>query len=880
MNGLRALLLGTTFLTFSADQAQADPVSLAFVMTAAGGAASAALAGTAIVWSTVLAQAAFAAVGVMVSQSQMRVPGPTSRDITLNSVQPITEGLILYGERMLGGSVTARSVTSAGGETNGRYHSIIPLACHEIDGAVEVWLGEQKVWTAEQYALDEGGSGNEWTWGQIASDYKGKFKLRVYTGADDQVADARYVAAAAEWAATAQGKGVSYIYFEADFDPDIYPRGPDKIRVRARGKRVYDPRDGGTRYTTNPALHLRDYALTSEARGGIGWAVSDVDDAAIVALANVSDEAVALAEGGSEARYAFNGVLSTADSPEVNLDRLATAWGGWWVVDRGQLTPGGGAYQAPSFEIDVDVISGPVKVMARRPFEQQFNRVKAVYADPLVEFTATDLPVLSSTLYQAEDNGEELVRDLGEFPGETSFTRGQRLQRRALLRGRRQKRAEIPCNLAAWGVKIGDTVRVTLERRGWDQKEFEVERRVVHIGPGKVEVRLSLIETSAAVDDWSTSLELPRPAGGASTLPSPFAKPVLTAPSTTESLYETRGGGGVKLRVALTSSSDDPFIDEWQFAWGLAADAVGDYTVGPKQAGPALVIDDLKPGTYVFGVRARNLRGLWSDWLYGAPEVIEGRNEAPAALTGFSVQALGALALAKWDRHPSVDVQQGGEIEFRHSVDLGASWTTSTTVARSVQGLMTEAPLPLKAGLYLARAKDSQGITSGVASFEVSRTGLDGLSLLFENEAAPSFAGAKSGVTLFGAEVRLDDGVSAGSVAFAERVDLGSVQDVRAVSDVRARVASPANAFGQSGGLFGAAGVLFGESGGAEGDVQMWVRSTLVDPDLAGPSDWSPWQRLDAADFTARGFEVEGRLLADADDFVVAVTGLKISIYG
>jgi hypothetical protein len=318
MRGFRALLLGSSFLTFAAAPAAADPISMAFVMTMAGGVVSSAVAGTAIVWSTVLAQAAVAAVGAALSMAMAPKQGPSPRDITLNKLQPITEGLILYGERMLGGSITARSVTSAGGKTDGRYHSVIPLTCHEIEGAQEVWLGEQKIWTAAQYATDASGAGDAWTWGQISSDYQGKFKLKVYTGSEDQAADSRYVAAATEWTSTARGRGVSYIYFEADFDPDIYPVGPEEIRVLVRGKKVYDPRDSATRYSANPALHARDYALTPEARGGIGWTSSDIDEAAIIALANLCDEAVTLRAGGTEARCAFNGVLDTARAPEVN----------------------------------------------------------------------------------------------------------------------------------------------------------------------------------------------------------------------------------------------------------------------------------------------------------------------------------------------------------------------------------------------------------------------------------------------------------------------------------------------------------------------------------------------------------------------------------
>ena len=879
---MRALLLCTTALAFFPADANAAPVALAFATSLAGSAISAAVAGTALVWSSALSTATLAAVGAGVSSlmgDRGGALGPGSREITLNAVQPVTEGLILYGERILGGSITARSVTSAGGKTNGRYHMVMPLACHEIDGAVAVWLGEQKVWTAEQFALDEGTSGDQYRWGQIASDYFGKFRLRIYNGTADQEADPRYVEAASEWTVTARGRGIAYVYFEADFDPDIYPTGPEELRVLVRGKRVYDPREDITRYSDNPALCLRDYALTPETRGGIGWGASDINEAAIIALANLADEPIPVDRGGTETRYAFNGVLDTASAPEANLDRLATSWGGWWSVDRGQLTVGGGAHAFPSFEITESVINGPVRVMARRPFEQQFNQVKALFADPGVEFTATDLPVLKSATYKAEDNGEDLIKDLGEFSGETSFARGQRLQKLALLKGRRQKRAEIPCNLSAWNINIGDVVEVTLPRRGWAKKLFEVERRVVQIEPGNVGVRLSLIETSAAIYDWTTGEEMPKPAGGATTLPSPFSKPIVTAPQTTETLYETRGGGGVKLRVNLTSSSFDPFVEEWQFSWRLSSENADDATLGAKQPTPELVLDDVKPGTYVFGVRARNRRGLWGDWVYASPEVIEGRNDPPAPLRNFSVQALGAIALAKWDRHPSLDVQQGGEIEFRHAVDSAASWTTSTTIARAVQGVMTEAPLPLKAGVYLARAKDSQGVVSGTVSFVVTRTGLDGLSPLFVQEEAPDFAGVKINVTRSGNEILLDEGVNTGSIGFAELIDLGAVRDVRAICDIRARVADPTNAFGHIGVPFGTTRP-FGTSGGAEGDAQLWIRATTLDPAQASDNDWGPWQRLDVADLTGRGFQAECRLSAEGADYLVAVSGLKLSIFG
>ncbi|RAP37689.1 hypothetical protein BYZ73_21900, partial [Rhodovulum viride] len=118
-------------------------------------------------------------------------------------------------------------------------------------------------------------------------------------------------------------RGIAWVYFSANYDRDLFPTGAPQIRVRARGKRVYDPRDGQTRYSTNPALCLRDYALTPELFGGIGWTEADLDEAALVALANAAEEPVPLATGGSQPRYAFNGVLDTEASPRENLDALS-----------------------------------------------------------------------------------------------------------------------------------------------------------------------------------------------------------------------------------------------------------------------------------------------------------------------------------------------------------------------------------------------------------------------------------------------------------------------------------------------------------------------------------------------------------------------------
>ncbi len=867
------LILWAAALALLAGPAQAMPPVVAALGVAAGG-WMAGLTATAI-----MGQAALAAVLTGIQMAMAKKPKAKTRDeITLNRIQPVTTGRILYGERMLGGSIVARATTEAGGKPHRRYHSIMPLACHEIDGAVEIWLGETLVWTEAQYRRDEAaGTGDPYHWGQVGSDYRGRVRLRVHNGGEDQAAEARYVAAAREWTEAHRLRGVAYVYFEADYDRDLFPSGAPQIRVRCRGKRVYDPRDGQVKYSTNPALCLRDYMLTPQLRGGPGWRPGDLDEDTILALANLAEEQVPLASGRTENRYAFNGVLETEATAAENLNDLSSSWGGWWTCERGRLTVGGAAWEEPAFTVTEDMLVGGIQVTARKPFEEQFNTVKAQYADPENEHVVTDLPVLDSATYIAADNGEPLVLDMGELPGETGFARGQRLMKLALLKGRRQKQVTLPCSLAAWPVRLGDNIRVSLPRRGWTAKTFEVTGRTVHIGEDGVRVTLSCIETGPAIFDWRTSEEMPKPAGGVPTLPSPTAKPVVSAPTMTEELYETRGGGGVKTRVRLAATTDNPFVDTWQFAWRPVS--APEPTLRGLTDTPEDMIDDVAPGPYAFGVRGRNARGIWSDWAWAGAAAVQGENAPPGAITGLSVQASGgAVAMLRWDRHPSLDVRQGGRIEFRHATaQAGASWQSSTGIGKSVSGGVTEATLPLKSGTYLARPYDAMGTPGPVSGIAVRAASIIPTTTVATLAEAPDFAGAAEGCHAAGGVLAMAPGETRARYAFAGRIDLGAVQPVRLISDIELLISEARDLFWQPSGTAmwtPPDARLWLGSTDAYGDVDLQVSVTDDAPDTAR---WGPWQSFDAADFSGRAFRFRAVLSVESPDYTIGITGLTVT---
>lgn len=72
----------------------------------------------------------------------------------------------------------------------------------------------------------------------------------------------------------------------------IFPGGLPNISAKVKGKKVYDPRDGLTKYTTNAALIQRDYLLMPKEDGGVGAEADEIDEDSFIEAANICDENV------------------------------------------------------------------------------------------------------------------------------------------------------------------------------------------------------------------------------------------------------------------------------------------------------------------------------------------------------------------------------------------------------------------------------------------------------------------------------------------------------------------------------------------------------------------------------------------------------------
>ncbi len=794
--------------------------------------------------------------------------------ITFAETNAVPEGVIVYGRTRISGSWIARKTVAADGKPNQHFHMVLSLACHEIDAVEEVYLERELVWSLAQYEADVTGGGDPAFWGLTDSPFRDHLVVRPHLGAADQLAEPLFVAAGgSDWTSTARLHGVAYVYLRLDYD-DVYASGIPNPSAVIRGKRVFDPRSGTTGWSQNPALHWRDYLLTGKRQGGCGAQAREVPDAMVAALANICDEDVALAAGGAEPRYQFNGWLATGDALAANLDHLAMQWGGWWTYFAGEFVAGGAAYSPPVAHIDADWMAAPIRVAGKRPLEDQFNAVKGVFVDQAAWWVQTDLPQISSTAWMSEDGGERSVLDLGEIRGETRIASGQRLLKLALLNRRRQVSVQLECNLRARVLRLGDTVTLENPLRGWSGKTFEVRGIGYAIrqddGGLRPVVLLQLLEVSAAVYDWTTSEEKPRPAGPGGALVSPWARPVVGAPVITEALYSTRTGG-VKTAVTIRAETDNPFVDAWEFSMRAASDPE-DAARMISAATPVVTVDDVAAGLYVLGARARTRRGIWSLWTYSGALEIYGLALPPMALSGLAAAVNSGLITLRWDPSGDLDVRGGGTIEVRHSDAPDATWQTSSSFGKAVPGSSTLVTGPALSGTYLVSARDSQGVRGPVTAINTTAPDVVPMVALETLTEHPSFSGTKTGCAVEGVALALNDGLTVASYAFGGVMDLGAVRTVRLTARLAVLITERDALFDGPDLFDGPA--LFDGSEEAEGDVTIWVSATDDDP--AGSPIWSDWQLFDRTAISGRGFRFRADLSAVSVSYRTAITTLQV----
>lgn len=514
-----------------------------------------------------------------------------------------------YGLNKLGGATVLLEAISGA-----RLYICIVHCEGPVTGYDQWWLNDTL--TAIQLG-SLGGVNPTLPWG-------GNVIVESHLGTADQAASPILTGTFPWWTAQHQLKGLAYSVVEYVLPPKaasnfqkVFPNGKPDLRVVVRGAAVFDPRNGTTYWSRNAANCILDFlshARTDAATGRVWQLVplSRIHQASFADFADLCDEDVPLAAGGSEKRYALDGVYRLDEEPREVLRRmLATCDAELVAFPDGTVGIRGGRFEEPTVTLtDRDLIGaeyaqGNDRVAA-------FNRLTWTFTDELNDFQGVQGDSWDDE--EAQGTGELLTKSV-DLSMVHSHSQGRRLAKIATAKGNPRHRitgvnAKMPA-LALLGERV---VRVTSDVLGIDAV-FTIDRFEAAGELSGATLDLSSIEASAYA--WDPASEegqrpaAPTPASVIATVPTPQSvtlEPVLQTVSGDTSV--------VRARAAAAAPPGDQFQSYWTLAgrYRLAGSA-DDWTFATADGDTAVLTGILTDGaTYEVEVQYVGL-GQESAWV-------------------------------------------------------------------------------------------------------------------------------------------------------------------------------------------------------------------------------------------------------------------------
>ena len=536
----------------------------------------------------------------------------SNRGMDITTRQPASPRGIIYGVRRAGGVLIYNRTT---GSEHSYLNQVIVLATHEC------WAIENLYLDGRLVHFQQGSIGNVTRNGY---NFGGTADNGSYTGPDGQqysfggkvYCEARYgdqlpgdvigglTANSPEWKATADGSpyvgGCTYVYLKVVADAATFPQRPE-VKFTVHGKPVYDPRTGETTFSTNPALIINDVLI--DPKNGLDDAT--VNQAQLIAAANVCDEQVAFlgGGGGTEARYSCSWTYDTTTGPGDAIAQMMKSMGGRYSRIGGEHYIWPAYYQGPDASFDESVLAGAVSGNGAS-YRDLCNVITGTYCAPKFPFNVagnyfdtngfnngsiqnnfgygfeqTNFPEYAedathgypSDQFRNEDGGSRRPMELG-LPCVLSVTQAQRLAAIELRRNRKQLgKWTFQMSLAAFQLQPTDTFYMTFAQNGWVNKVFEVTgtQFVLDNGDGdqapEIKFFVSVQETSEDIYSWNAA------AGDEQTI---YSRPASTtslssytvAPPT--NLVLTSGAGTALLQP------DGSVVPRLQVSWDTPQDGL------------------------------------------------------------------------------------------------------------------------------------------------------------------------------------------------------------------------------------------------------------------------------------------------------------------
>lgn len=442
---------------------------------------------------------------------------------------------MVYGKARVSGVVSYANISGEGYEN---LWMVVIIAAHQIHSVTEIYFN--------------GVAGPE------AAD--GAYEYWVYDGTQT-AADPTLMSLFPEYTFECVLKGCAYAVVKLTYDKEVYKNGRPNIQFDVKGKMVYDPRDGLTKWSNNAALCTADFMTYED---GLAATSAEMDWTTVAAAADVSAQ---IPDGMSadlcDGRYTIDGVVELTTKNGDTISQMLAALAGTVVWTEGKYRLFAGAARTPVARVitEDDLRDSPT-LQPRTPTDQSFNSVKGTFLDSTNSWTFSDFPPVVGAEYVTQDGGIQQFKDI-VLNFTTSPLTAQRLATIFLRRARLEKTITLPLKWTCFNYEVWDVVQLNLPQLGWISKQFQITDWKM-MPPSRNEaggIELVLVEYSDEI--YSDDMDLkPIDGGGVIVVPDVTqAKPLPV-------LYATSG------ITAIEPGTGKPRI---RFDWPVSTDI---YTVG------------------------------------------------------------------------------------------------------------------------------------------------------------------------------------------------------------------------------------------------------------------------------------------------------------
>lgn len=398
--------------------------------------------------------------------------------------EPFTRQII-YGED----EVDGRPVfVGTSGDSDKYLNLVVAWAGHECESIEQVYLDDRPLLVS----------------GVVGGEFVGIVNYYQRLGTDTQTyfSELETEMGATVWTSAHQLKGICCSYLRIQYSVDLFGDSAPAITALIRGKKLYDPRTTNTVWSVNPALAVRDYLISPAY--GFGAESTEINDDDISIAANDCDILVALAGGGTEAKYRINGVLDTKETIGQNLKTLIDSMAGRMSYISGEFSVLSGVYQLQPIAISADdVLTG--LAFSNLSQREIYNGAKGLYAPSILDWRSENYPAYQNATLLAEDDNEPRWLNI-DFPLTKSSAMAQRLAKIATMRTRNSREVQVDVKLSKFLIKAGIVITLAMEDETLGAVPYEVQSVEIVNGLPPY-LRLVLRETSAPVFAWSSSEE-------------------------------------------------------------------------------------------------------------------------------------------------------------------------------------------------------------------------------------------------------------------------------------------------------------------------------------------------------------------------------------